>query len=199
MTVFPLYYFAPIPWFSAALKAENIQLEVCQHYVKQQNTNRMWIKTTSGKLPLIVPVKHTGERKALKEKRISYDTNWQKTHWKSIETAYRSAPYFEYYEDKLVRFYEKKYVFLAEYLLEIHQTCQQILDLPIQYALTTAYEMPDFYTADFRNAFDANCEILPEDFTPVPYTQVFEGFTPGLSILDLICNEGPKGRLLLKS
>ena len=32
----------------------------------------------------------------------------KKNHWKSIESAYRSSPYFEYYEQEFYDFFHKK-------------------------------------------------------------------------------------------
>ena len=67
MSIFPLGYFAPIAWYAAALDAATIEIEVAAHYAKQQYSNRLWIKTTNGSLPLIVPVQRTGERTAIRE------------------------------------------------------------------------------------------------------------------------------------
>ncbi len=198
MTIFPLCYFAPIPWYAAALQAENIGIEVAEHYAKQQYTNRLWIKTTNGDLPLIIPVLRTGERKAIRDKRISYESLWQKNHWKSLETAYRSSPYFEYYEDKFAVFYEKKYEFLIDFTLEIQAICFQLLQIETPVQQIETYEKPGFYAQDYRAAFDASRHQQPEWFVPVPYTQVFEGFSAGLSIFDLLCNEGPHSRDILK-
>lgn len=198
MSIFPLCYFAPSAWYAAALNVAEINIEIAEHYSKQQYTNRMWIKTTNGCLPLIIPIQRTGERKAIRDKRISYESLWQKNHWKSLETAYRSSPYFEYYEDKFVSFYEKKYDFLLDFNTEIQATCFQILQIETPTILTENYEKPGFYESDFRHSFDATLESQPAWFSPVPYTQVFDGFLAGISVFDVICNEGPHAREILK-
>lgn len=200
MSIFPLCYFAPIAWYAAARKTENIEIEVAAHYSKQQYSNRMWIKTANGAYPLIIPVQRTGERKAIRDKRIANDTLWQKNHWKSLETAYRSSPYFEYYEDKFIHLYEKKYDFLLDFNLQSQAICLQLLQIAHPIHLIEAYQKPGFYQQDYRDAFDASRETLPEWFISVPYTQVFEGFSENLSIFDLLCNEGNHaGSILQKS
>jgi hypothetical protein len=196
LAIYPLCYFAPIPWYAAAVQAENLLIEVSEHYRKQQYTNRMRIKTTNAVLSLVVPVQHGSGNTPIRDKRISYDANWQKQHWKSLETAYRASPYFEYYEDKLRAFYEKKYDFLLDLNLEIHAFCSKIFQLNLPHQLTETYEYSDHYQKDFRNEFDASGKSIPEWFEAKKYFQVFdnENFTPALSILDLILNEGPHGK-----
>ncbi len=51
----------------------------------------------------------------MKDIRISDHGNWRHMHWNAIESAYNSTPFFEYYRDDFYPFYEKKYVFLADF------------------------------------------------------------------------------------
>jgi hypothetical protein len=192
MYIFPLGYFPPIQWFSAALSLPEITLEIHAHYEKQQYTNRLWMQTSNGPLCLVVPIQRTGTRSPIKDKRISYETNWQKVHWKSIESGYRSSPYFEYYEDKIFPFYEKKSDFLLDYNLQIIEGCFSMLNIEKKISFSESYEKSDFYTQDFRKEFDPSLRIIPPHAKP--YMQVFGDFVPGLSILDLICNEGPHSK-----
>lgn len=196
LAIYPLCYFAPIPWYVAAIQEKSLLIEVAEHYRKQQYTNRMRIKTTNSALSLVIPVQHSSGNTPIRDKRISYESNWQKQHWKSLETAYRSSPYFEYYEDKLRTFYEKKYDFLVDLNLEIHAFCSKVFQLEIPPELTETYEYSDYYQKDFRSQFDASGKTIPEWFEAKKYFQVFENenFTPALSILDLILNEGPHGK-----
>ncbi len=197
MTIFPTCYFAPIAWYAAALRTETLYIETAEHYRKQQYSNRMWIKTANGVLSLVVPVERTGERKAIRDKKIAYHTTWQKTHWKSLETAYRSSPYFEYYEDKFRCFYEKKHDFLLDFNMEIQNLCLNLLQIEKKIETISVYEKEGFYDTDYRNSFDASLLTEPHWFKAAPYTQVFEGFHANLSIFDLLCNEGPNGKAIL--
>lgn len=199
MTVFPLQYFPPIPWFVAAQRETTLRLEVSQHYRKQRYTNRMRIRAANRVLPLIIPLERTGSKTAIADKRISYQDGWHKQHWKSIESAYRAAPYFEYYETRLRPFYQGTETSLLTFHLEALRWILELLQLDPEIQLSESYSPPDSYQTDYRNVFDPTGAHLPTWFQPLPYPQVFEGFVPGLTILDLIFNEGPNARLLLKN
>lgn len=198
LNLFPLCYFPPVSWFALAGNEEKLLIEVKEHYTKQKLTNRMRIQTANGVLPLIIPVLRTGERKPIQEKKISYDTDWQKIHWKSLESAYRRSPYFEFYEHKFLPLYQKKTPFLLDFNLEILNLCLEILKTPKGIQLTESYQEADCYNKDYRQAFDPSGNAYPEEFTPSPYTQVFGDFIPDLSVFDLICNEGPASLGVIK-
>ncbi len=57
----------------------------------------------NGRLLLNIPIKHNKEgiRYHMSSVIIENDFPWQSHHWKSIQTAYRTSPFFEYYEDDL--------------------------------------------------------------------------------------------------
>ena len=38
---------------------------------------------------------------AIKDVRIDYSQKWLNNHWRTITSAYRNAPFFEYYADDL--------------------------------------------------------------------------------------------------
>lgn len=104
----PVFYLPPISWFSEFLKEENeVVLEQFENFPKQTYRNRTNVYGANGKLSLIIPIHHTGER-CFKNLEISYVEDWQKLHWKSIKNAYQSSPYFEFYEDKLEKIFSEK-------------------------------------------------------------------------------------------
>ena len=56
----------------------------------------------NGKLRLSIP-KHThNNRELFRDIKISYDSDWMALHLKSLQSAYRSSPYFEYFEDDFI-------------------------------------------------------------------------------------------------
>jgi len=113
----PLFYLAPVSWFSVFLNEDNeIFLEQYENFPKQTYRNRAAIYGANGKLPLIIPINHNGKRE-MKDIEISFAEDWQKLHWKSIKTAYQSTPYFEFYEDRLKGIYDEKISSLAEFNL----------------------------------------------------------------------------------
>lgn len=198
LSIFPIHYFPPVPWFAAAMQEQEILLEVCQHYRKQQYTNRIRIRAANSVLPLIIPLDRKGSKTPIAQKIISYREEWQKQHWKSLESAYRASPYFVYYEDTLATFYDASHTSLLDFHLKALDWILAILDHQVPVRLTESYLPPDAYAVDYRDSFDPAGKMLPPWFRPLPYPQVFEGFSPGLSILDLVFNEGPAAALRLK-
>ena len=115
--VFPLFYLPPIEYFSKILvHKENILFENTENFKKQSYRNRATIHSPHGKLNLTVPViKGSKSHTKVKDVKISYDFQWQRMHLMSLQTSYRSSAYFEFYEDDLTLFYEKKWDFIFDY------------------------------------------------------------------------------------
>ncbi|MDB4285955.1 WbqC family protein [bacterium] len=196
--IYPVCYFPPVAWFAGMTGEKAAWVEVCKHYRKQEYTNRMFIRVSNRVMPLTVPVARRGKKTPLKDKKISYQEDWQRQHWRSILFAYTHSPYFEFYRDAIEPFYVRKFPFLVDYLLEIQEMLIGLLKIPVSLEPTIDYFPPNDYRKDYRNDFDPQREALPKWYTSVQYTQVFEGFFPNLSVLDLLCNEGPESLRILK-
>ncbi len=171
-------------------QADSITFEMEDNFQKQTNRNRMYIYSPNGLQLLNVPVKHSKElHQKTKDVRIENDFNWQKQHFKSLDAAYRSSPFFEYFEDEISPIFEKKYEFLKDLNYDTLHLISKCLRMPFDYKETTEYfhEVTDY--KDFRNL--ANGKKDPTILEP--YTQVFDdkyGFINNLSIVDLLFNEG---------
>ncbi len=198
MKIFPLYNLPPISWFAAVYRESSIMVEVHQHYRKQQYTNRMRIQASNKIHTLTVPICRTGENTPLLKSTINYEADWLQDHWRGIGAAYRRSPYFEYYEDRFHPVYHNKHERLVDRNLELLKLMFKFLDLDIEIHLSEKYEGSEVYEQDFRNDFDSRAKVFPEWFSPKQYTQVFRTFETDLSILDLICNEGPAAGDILK-
>ncbi|WP_199139611.1 WbqC family protein [Pedobacter sp. ASV12] len=194
--IFPLFYLPPVGYFSA-LKAHdfNFVLEKQEHFPKQTYRNRASIASPDGTLDLIIPVvKGAKVHTALKDVKISYDTRWQRLHWLSLQNCYRSSAYFEFYEDGLRPFYERKFDFLYDYNLELLQwLCKQ---LKIEAAITESqsYEKEWPGLIDYRNRMSKKEVPLQETKS---YFQVFSDrneFMPNLSMVDLLFSQGPQSK-----
>ena len=194
----PIFYLPPISWFSVFLDPENeIIFEQFENFPKQTYRNRAAIYGANGKLPLIIPIKHTGKRE-IKDIEISFAEDWHKLHWKSIKTAYQSTPYFEFYEDKLKAIFEEKIESLPEFNLKALKVILNILKTEKEFILTEEYfKTPE--GEDFRTKFSAKTDSQTEF---PEYYQSFSdknGFIKDLSILDLICNIGPESLTYIKN
>ena len=193
-------YFPSIASFVSLAKADNLTFEVCDNYQKQTYRNRMFIYGANGKIPLTVPVIYSQKNRQLyKDIKISEDTNWQDLHWKSIQSAYSSSPFFEFYQDDFQPLFYKKF----QYLLDFNFSCLEIvydnLELPFEFETTKVYQPNITDLLDYRFLVE-NRKELEQPFKP--YVQVFDdkhGFIPNLSILDLIFNEGPNAMMYLES
>ena len=186
-------YLAPVEYYSEIAKADVVFIESHDYYLKQTYRNRCIIAAANGQMALSIPVeKASGEKILTCDVRISDHTYWQLNHWRSIESAYNSTPFFEYYKDDLLPFYEKKWTYLMDFNLEIQSKILELLNLNTKIQLTGEYKnMLDDTSPDLRETIHPKKENQSVNFNP--YYQVFDqryGFQPNLSIIDLLFNMG---------
>ena len=198
--ILPLFYLPPVGYFSLLQKlGEDFLIEKHEHLAKQTYRNRASIYSPNGKLDITVPVvKGAKTHTKMKDVRISYDFNWQRLHWLSLESCYRSSAYFEFYEDELSRFYTNKFEFLFDYNLELLEWLNKKLKLNKSFGVTGEYFDDIKPELDFRLIM--NPKKQEDIVNNKSYYQVFEDkhqFLPNLSIVDLLFNQGPQARLYL--
>lgn len=209
MTPFSVYlssaYLAPVSYYVWLYASRKAYIERHDHYVKQTYRNRCVIAAVDGPLALTIPTEKSATLKCpMKDVRISDHGNWRHMHWNALVSNYRNSPFFEYYADDFVRFYEKKYPFLWDFNQEICELVCDLIDIHPQMEGTQEYKMefgPD--ERDLREAIHPKRSVGQEghDFVAEPYYQVFKekfGFLPDLSIADLLFNMGPESLLVLQ-
>lgn len=183
-------YFPSISHFVAMVKANSVTFEMEDNFQKQTNRNRMYIYSPNGIQLLNIPIKHSKElHQKTKDVRLETAFDWQKQHFKSLEAAYRTSPFFEYYEDAIAPIFNKKHTFLMDLNFETIEIVKKCLGLTLEEHKTIEYfhEVPNL--EDYRIL--ANGKKDNASFEE--YTQVFEekhGYLNNLSILDLLFNEG---------
>jgi hypothetical protein len=198
-------YLPPISYIEQCLVSGKIILESQEHYVKQTYRNRANIYGANGMLSLIIPVQHENLAETpIKDVKISYDTPWQQTHWRSIISAYRNSPYFEYYEHDFEPFYQKQFETLFDFNTELFRLIFSLLKAEVEISFTSAYEKIPAGVNDLRNAFSPEKRSRNQ----IEYRQVFfekHGFISDLSIIDRLFNyrseiklNGSKSRLFSK-
>ena len=191
-------YFPNIHQFTQIIKANNILFEVSDNYQKQTFRNRTYIYGANGKLGLFIPVIHSHKNRELfKDVKISYESNWMDLHLKSLQSAYRSSPYFEYFEDDFIKLYSEKEKFLADFNIKCIRLISSLLDLDLDYKISGEYVEKTNDIIDLRDLSNARKEKKID--TP-KYIQVFEskhGYINNLSILDLLFSEGPNSVSLI--
>ncbi|MDU8886554.1 WbqC family protein [Yeosuana sp. MJ-SS3] len=190
--VIHLTYFPNIAHFVGMLKANELTFEIDDNYQKQTYRNRAYIYAANGKLLLNIPVIHTQKnRQKYRDVKIANISKWQELHWKSLESAYRTSPFFEFYEDDLKPLFTTKANYLMDFNFKCFETICDCIQLDLNISKTVKFEKEVKDKADYRILVNAKKE---QSFEFESYTQVFinkHGFISNLSILDLLFNEGP--------
>ncbi len=198
--IFPTAYFGSVAYFQQLVRCKEVVIEVCDHFPKQTFRNRCTIVTPQGRTRLSVPVeKPNGSKTPTSEIMVSDHADWRKDHWRAIQSAYASAPYFDHYASDIYNWIYSNERSLIRYNLQLTQWLIDCFGLEIAFSFTEDYH-PSYPSNDFRNT-DFDREDLP-GFVPVPYTQVYFGdstFIANASVLDLLFCEGPLGRNWLVS
>lgn len=182
-------YLPNLQYLSQVLNRDAIVLEKHENFVKQSYRNRCEVMSSNGKLSLSIPLIKQADKELISGKKISYAEDWQKQHWRTITSAYRNSPYFEFFEDDLKPFYENQFEFLFDYNTQLLQTVLHILRVNRQIRFTCSFEANPQSLTDLRTLSD----ITAAEYNVKPYYQVFadkHGFIPNLSCLDALFNVG---------
>lgn len=198
--VAPLAYTGSVTLWGHMAQAKTIYLEQHDNYQKQTQRNRMYIHGANGRLMLSIPVMHLGKPGFQKYNNVEIDNRfpWQSQHWKSLQSAYRSSPYFEFYEDQLYFLYHNSFTNLYSFNTAYFNVLRELLGCLNKVILTKSFEInpkqPDL--RELQN------HKKKSKIAGLRYTQVFtekNGFIPDLSVLDLLFNYGPESIGLLKT
>lgn len=201
MQLFPLFYLAPISYYSRFYRTltsgEPWAFDTDDRWEKQTLRSRCFIAGPDGPQRLSIPIQHRvplpspssaesspfkGELERVSLTRdllLSDHGNWRHQHWQALVSAYDQSPFFAYYADDFrPHFLPGAHSSLWDFNLALHNVIASCLDLA---------HLP---------------AVLPPwgESEKGPYYQVFSsrtGFLPDLSIVDLIFNMGPEARLWL--
>lgn len=199
--IFSLPYFGPISYYVELVNYDSIFIEAAENYQKQSHRSRQYIYGANGKLMLNIPVKHGKSKHRLKykESKIENNFSWQVLHFRSLEAAYRTSPYFEFYEEDIEPLFDKNHDSLFNFNLKCFKTILDLLGIDLIIEYNSKYQTEYKSIEDKRYLIEAKKATK----TPLkPYHQVFEdkfGFIENLSILDLLFNLGPESVPYLKS
>jgi len=124
----------------------------------------------------------------------------------ALRTAYGASPFFEFYADELMPFYERRYTYLWDFNAELLQTLLAQLQLDLGWCTTTDFLPPQSPEAT-SECCDLRYTLGPKQAAPLPGVQLRPyyqlhlermGFVEDLSILDLLFEMGPEALLVLR-
>ena len=197
-------YFGPIQWYQKLYRAECDQIEQWESFQKQTYRNRCLIATTQGVQALTVPIERLSTVNYIKDIRISDHGNWRHLHWNALQSAYGESPFFEYYQDDIRPFYEKRWDYLLDFNEAIRVKMCELIDIQprvnyskswsvecgvwsedtqrVDSAVTSASEsnltphstLHTSQSVDYRSAIRPKNPEADPDFESRPYYQVWQ-------------------------
>lgn len=193
-----IQYFGSIGYYRTLFTGTYIKFDLDNAYRKMSFRNRCLIAGANGIIELSVPlINGRNQRIPFSEVRIDNRQKWQIIQWRSIVSAYRRSPWFEYYEHTLEPIFGTEFETLAELNLRVWEWSLDSLKLKIPFGT----DQPQGEENDVRDLWLPRNYSTPRVGLPeIRYRQVFEerlGFLPNLSIMDLIFCAGPSATQLL--
>ena len=200
----PVSYFVKLYEYATSGR---IALEGYEHYIKQSYRNRCCILGPNGVQSLTIPVELSqGMKTPIREVRISDHGAWRHLHAQALRTAYGASPFFEYYADELLPFYEQRYTYLWDFNAELLQTLLSLLQLDVAWCATEDFIPP--HSADAPPGLcDLRYSLSPKSVEAIPGVQLRpyyqlhlarRGFVEDLSVFDLLFEMGPESLLVLR-
>lgn len=199
-----LQFLPPVWYFTQLIRHPVVVIEQWEHYQKRSYRNRCHIATSLGVQRLSIPLqKGKNQQMPIREVRIAYDQPWQKQHEQTLRAAYRRAPFFEEYATPLLETLRQEHEFLFDLNLQLLDQLIEFLGIKTEITFTGSFSLsaPDNCT-DLRNTIHPLYPAADQGFLPAHYNQVFEdrhGFSPNLSIIDLLFCMGPEAPGVLKA
>ena len=195
-----LHYLPSVGYLAAVAMGGGVRLEACENFQKGSFRNRCRLASSQGAFDLSLPLEGGKNRQCpIREVRLAYDENWPLQHWRTLETCYRSAPFWAFYADHFEPiFLEKKWELLWDFNLTLLEKMLQLFDLQVVVEFTQQFEPTA--VGDLRGQFSPKKDGPLPSFFPKKYPQLFEdrlGFLPNLSALDLLFCLGKQGRAFL--
>ncbi len=191
-----------LEYFCALQPVDHIVLEKHEHFTKQSYRNRCYILAAHGPVRLTVPLRHVPGKSRITEVQIDDSSRWQTNFWRTLESAYAKAPFYEHYAGSLREEIFRDHQFLYAMNKALLSLCLQWLRWSKSISESVDYEkISSAPITDLRGQISAKRNFsLREFYLPQPYQQVFgSNFVPNLSLIDLVFCEGPGASAILNA
>lgn len=214
-----------IPWkgyFDIIARSDIFVIYDEVQYTKNDWRNRNLIKTKNGIQWLTIAVRQERLNQKIYETKV-FKHNWAKKHISTLQSNYAKAPYFKDYKDEIFNVYENTTNNLSQINRALIEVICSILKINTKIICSRTLNL----TGNKQERLIKACKILKADTylsgnaaksyineivfeqnniqvewmnysNYKEYHQLFPPFEHGVSILDLIFNEGPKARQYLK-
>jgi len=196
------HYLPSIPYMALFLQYKKVYIDLQENYQKQSYRNRAYVKVSNNILGLTVPINKEKQHQNIKEIKIDYSQSWLRQHWRTLQSAYGKAPFYEYYIDYFEKVFFKKPKFLIDLNNNLLTTCLNLLNNEVNFVFLEENLHIDKESCffDLKGIIHPKKGYAPERQNDTKiYTQVFgKGFVKNLSIIDLLFCEGPQARTILK-
>ncbi|MET4161019.1 hypothetical protein ABIE61_000841 [Marinobacterium sp. MBR-111] len=216
-----------IPWkgyFDMINMVDEFVLFDTAQYTKNDWRNRNKIYTKQGLIWLTIPVRQVNLEKKISETEIT-DEKWALKHWRAISQSYSKASFFKEYSPVFEEFYlDCTETNLSQANHSIIEIINKVLGIKTKVTWSRDYELVDGQTEkllgiceqagadiylsgpaakgyfDMSLADQKGIQVEWMDYSGYPeYQQLHEPFEHGVTILDLIFNEGPNAKKFMKS
>jgi len=215
------FYFGSVEHYRLLAQHEQVIIDIGEHYERQSYRTRTSIIGPNGKDDLVVRIaRRSGEKMPMRTVGLSYAETWPRQHLHAIRSAYGQTPWFIHYIDEIEAVLLKNYQRLVDLDIATMRLGMEWLGLRTEVVVSESYVeaasgkqraassgIPSPLAAedlplDLRASFHPKKPLPPEITALPPYPQVFadrHGFAGRLSIIDLVCNCGPRAMEHLRS
>ncbi len=199
----PSFYFGSVEHYRLLAKQPQALIDTGEHYVRQSYRTRTTIIGPNGVNDLSAQIIHGhGAKLPMREVRLSRAETWPQQHLHAIRSAYGNSPWFIHYVDEIEQVLMKGHERLIDLNRDTLQLGMKWLGLTTEVLTSEAFVEDVSEMIDLRTSFHPK-KPLPSHVEQVPpYTQVFadrHGFKPRMSVIDLVCNQGPAAAEALRA
>ncbi len=218
--VLSAFYFGTVEHYRLLARHPKVIIDTGEHYERQSYRTRTRIVGPNGVQDLTVQIaRRSGEKMPMRTVGLSYAETWPQQHLHAIRSAYGNTPWFIHYIDAIEGVVLKRYERLIDLDLATMRLAMKWLGLTTDVQVSETYlnvsgehrvasggcgpSVPHAPLVTHHPVLDLRTSLhpkrpLPPEVEPVPpYPQVFtdhHGFSPRLSVIDLVCNRGPEAR-----
>jgi hypothetical protein len=197
---------------------DDVQLPRGASYV-----TRNLVKTAGGEQWLTVPIKDRSGLNLIGDVVIAQDGKWQKKHWRTMQRFYAKAPYFGRYATVFRETYEQPWERICELNIALIEAIKDMLGIKTQLVMSSDVDVQDtgagkilgilkglkastyitgggagtqryIREVDFKQH---SINLVYQHFQHPVYSQLWGGFIPNLSIVDLLFNAGEESLQIL--